>query len=75
MNFNAVWPQSDEAEPINYIRAVSTGPATPLVLSITTVRDIVNISISYRTTVFTKADIEYVESEFLNLLRQLEGPS
>ena len=72
MNLNTIWPQSNETKPINYFRAVSTGPATPLVLSITTVQDMVNISISFRTTVFSKADIDYVKSEFLSLLQHLK---
>lgn len=71
MNLNTTWPQSNQTKPVNYFRAVSTGPATPLVLSITTVQDRVNISISFRTTVFSKADIEYVKSEFLSLLQHL----
>lgn len=73
MNLNAIWPQSDNERPVNYIRAVSTGPATPLVLSITTVRDITNISISYRTTVYSEPDIEYVKNEFINQLQYLES--
>jgi NRPS condensation-like uncharacterized protein len=71
MNLNTIWPQSNQTKPVNYFRAVSTGPATPLVLSITTVQDVVNISVSFRTTVFSKADIEYVKSEFLSLLQHL----
>jgi hypothetical protein len=75
MNLNTVWPQSGGERPIDYLRAVSTGPATPLVLSITTVRDVVNIGLSFRTTVFSPADIERVKSEFVNLLKHLEDPS
>lgn len=74
MNLNTIWPQDNRQQPINYFRAVSTGPATPLVLSITTVRDIVNIGISFRSTVFSPADIEYVKNEFLKLLLQLRNP-
>ncbi len=43
MNLNPLWEQGDEDRTIDYFRAVSTGPITPLVLSVTTVRDIVNI--------------------------------
>ncbi len=75
MNLNTLWPQSAGEQPVDYLRAVSTGPATPLVLSITTVRDVVNIGLSFRTTVFSPADIERVKSEFLNLLKHLEDPS
>lgn len=75
MNLNTVWPQAGGARPIDYFRAVSTGPATPLVLSITTVRDIVNIGLSYRTTVFEPTDIARVKSGFLNLIEHLEDES
>ena len=75
MNLNTIWPQSNATRPINYFRAVSTGPTTPLVLSITTVQDRVNISVSYRTTVFSKVDIEYVKSEFPSLVQQLKDHS
>lgn len=72
MNLNSIWSQTDEANPVDYMRAVSTGPATPLVLSITTVRDIVNIGMSYRTTVFSEADIEFIRTRFLELVQQIQ---
>jgi hypothetical protein len=70
MNLNTIWPQTGESDQVNYIRAVSTGPATPLVMSITTVRDIVNIGVSYRSTVFTTTDMEFIKSRFLKLVQQ-----
>lgn len=72
MNLNTIWPQSNETTPVNYFRAVSTGPATPMVLSITTVQEMANISISFRTTVFSTADINHIKSEFLSLLQHLK---
>jgi len=73
MNLNPVWPQSGDEGMVNYIRAVSTGSATPLVLSFTTTGDIANISISYRTTVYSTADIDQVKRGFLRLLENPEG--
>lgn len=73
MNLNPIWPQPNETTPVDYFRAVSTGPTTPLVLSVTTVQDKVNISISYRTTVFTKVDIDHFTNEFQSLLQQLKN--
>ena len=72
MNLNTIWPQPKDEHAINYFRAVSTGPTTPMVLSVTTVQDKVNIGVSYRTTVFTKADIDQVQSEVQGLFKQLE---
>src|SRR5262245_38305846 len=74
MNLNSLWKQQEEEEPIDYFRAVSTGPVTPLVVSVTTVRDWVNIGLTYRTTVFSVADIEHVKKFFLETVKRLEGP-
>ena len=72
MNLNTIWQTSGEQTQPNYIRAVSTGPATPFVLSITTVRDIVNIGVSYRSTVFTTQDMEFIKNRFMALVEQAE---
>ena len=37
MNLNSLWTSGQKRVPLDYFRAVSTGPATPLVLSVTTV--------------------------------------
>lgn len=78
MNLNTIWSQQNDADDtasksVNYFRAVSTGPTTPMVLSITTVQDNVNIGVSYRTTVFSPADFDHLRREFLSLLQQLKG--
>jgi hypothetical protein len=57
---------------MDYFRAVSTGPATPLVLSFTTVGEAANISLSYRQTVFTAGEVERLVGCFLNALAELE---
>jgi hypothetical protein len=66
MNLNTVWPQPDEARRVDYFRAVSTGPVTPLVASITTVGGKANVSLAYRSTVFGTSDIERVKQFFLD---------
>ncbi len=57
---------------IDYFRAVSTGPATPLVLSTTTAGNRLNVGLTYRTTVFSDSDIQQIKSTFLNCVHQLE---
>ena len=52
MNLNTLWPRRPGEPGWDYCRTVSTGPATPLVLSITTVADRVNIGVSYRNGLF-----------------------
>jgi hypothetical protein len=68
MNLNTLWPQSDEVRPVDYFRAVSTGPVTPLVASITTIGPVANIGLTYRTTVFGAPDIERIKASFLGPL-------
>jgi NRPS condensation-like uncharacterized protein len=69
MNLNSLWEQGEEA-PLDYFRGVSTGPITPLALSVTTFGDRANLGLSYRTTVFSRLDIENLKSRFLEYLRE-----
>jgi len=71
MNVNSIWPQTDAATKIDYFRAVSTGPATPLVLSATTAGNHLNLGLTFRTTVFSDADIQQVKGTFLNCVEQM----
>jgi hypothetical protein len=70
MNLNPLWAPNDRHGPLDYFRAVSTGPVTPLVLSVTTVGERVNLGVSYRTTVFSKPDIENLQSRFREHLEE-----
>lgn len=71
MNLNTVWPQPEGSQPVDYFRAVSTGPATPLVASITTIGPVANIGLTYRPTVFGASDIEHIKTSFLHPLGPL----
>lgn len=71
MNLNTLWPQPEGSRPIDYFRAVSTGPATPLVASITTVGRVANIGLTYRPAVFGAPDIERIKAAFLDPLGAL----
>jgi hypothetical protein len=73
MNLNGLWPQTDDAQPVDYFRAVSTGPVTPLVLSFTTVGRTANIGLSYRATVFDASEIERIKGCFLAPLGTLDA--
>lgn len=72
MNLNSLWGRAGDDMPVNYFRAVSTGPATPLVLSVSTVRDVMNIGLSYRSTVFSQQDIQDLKCRFMEHLKQLK---
>ena len=71
MNLNTVWPQPEGCRPVDYFRAVSTGPATPLVASITTIGPVANIGLTYRPTVFGAPDVERIKASFLDPLGPL----
>ena len=71
MNLNALWPQPEGSRPVDYFRAVSTGPVTPLVASITTIGPVANIGLTYRPTVFGEADIERIKACLLDPLGPL----
>ena len=71
INLNSLWKMPDNKIPVDYLRAVSTGHATPLVFSFTTVNDVLNIGVSFRTTVFSDTDIEKIMSNFSNCIYNL----
>jgi hypothetical protein len=72
LNLNSLWPAESADSPLDYFRGVSTGPATPLVLSVTTVRHHANIGLSYRSTVYSPEDVEGFKGRFLHELAQLK---
>jgi hypothetical protein len=77
LNINAVWERAGggEAAPGEYIRAVSTGPACPLVLTVTAARDVLHVGISFRADVFSRATVEGVKAAFARSIESLrEGP-
>jgi len=71
MDLNHCWPQPPDARAVDYCRAVSTGPVTPLVLSITTIGPVANIGLTYRPTVFSALEIERIKDCFLDPMRLL----
>ena len=56
---------------LDFSRAVSCGPALPLVVSPTTIHNRMNIAVSYRTTGFSQAKIEGVMESFVGQLESL----
>ena len=75
MNLNSLWDEAGRTRPPDYFRAVSTGPVTPFVVSITTANDSINVGITYRSTVFSRPQVERVKVEFLKLFDQLVRPT
>ena len=71
VNLNTVWEQNKEEGAIDYLRAVSTGPITPLVLSATTVKDKVNVGLTYKKTVFPESTIDSFVSDFKKTVEEV----
>ena len=59
--------------PADYFRTVSTGPATPLVLGVTTFGDHVNVVMTYRKAVFSAAEISAVRERFVTAIGELRA--
>lgn len=72
INLNTIWERSEDEARIDYFRAVSTGPVTPLVFSLTSVNDILNVGVSFRTTVFSESDIDRMVSLFSEYVSKIE---
>ena len=72
VNLNSLWDQSMEETPIDYVRAVSTGPVVPLVFSLTTVNDTINVGISFREAVFSRADCAKIIREISTYIHTIE---
>lgn len=75
MNLNPLWPPENRDGVCDCFRAVSTGPVTPLVLSLTSFGAVTNIGVSYRPAIYSAADIEVVKQCFIESVRELQGPA
>lgn len=73
INLNPLWPQPADAPGFDYLRAVCTGPATPLVLSPTTVGQVVNVGLTYRISVFAPPAVERLRAGFLAALAEAQA--
>ncbi len=62
---------STRASGLNYMRAVSTGPLAPMVLAFTMVGDVVNVGITFRTTVFHRDAVDGITAAMLQSIRTL----
>jgi hypothetical protein len=56
---------------LDYLRAVSTGPLSPMILAFTMVGDVINVGITYRTTVFRRDAVEGIAAAMLQAIRTL----
>jgi hypothetical protein len=71
INLDSIWAQPEETG-IEYMRTVSTGPATPLVFSLTTSWGRLHVGVSYRKTVFSERDVEIIITDFSKYIAGLD---
>ena len=73
VNLNSLWPPPAGEKPFDCFGAVSTGPLVPLVFSVMTVQDRVNLAITYRPVFFSEPDIERMKRDLVELVAGLEA--
>jgi hypothetical protein len=72
LSVDPLWAAGSARHPgIDYIRAVSTGPLAPMILAFTMVGDVINVGISFRTTVFRRDAVDGVAAAMLRSIRTL----
>jgi len=73
LNVNALWREAGGSAPPRYLRAVSTGPLAPLVVAATKAGSALELGFTYRTTAFSREDIDRVAGAVDAALAALEA--
>ena len=72
LSVSPLWPAAGGgATPVEYLRAVSTGPLAPMIVALTTAGDVVHAGVSFRTTVFGREAIDGIAAAMLHSIRTL----
>ena len=72
LNVAPLWAHAGGRGPApEYLRAVSTGPLAPMICAISTVDEVVNVGISYRTAAFDRRTVEGVVADMLSRIKSL----
>ena len=72
LHVDALWQRAPGVSPApEYVRAVPTGPLTPLVVAATTAAGRIEIGISFRTTAFTRGEIDRMAASILDRVEAL----
>jgi hypothetical protein len=69
---DALWPAA-RTYPfrLEYVRAVATGPLSPIVVALTTLGEIVQIALSFRTAVLDPERVDGIIADITNCIRSL----
>jgi len=73
LNVNALWRRDGRREPPPYVRAISTGPLAPMILGVTASGPVLNVGITFRTTVYSRDAVEGVAAGMLAAIGRLEA--
>jgi hypothetical protein len=72
INVDPLWTEAGgPLPPPEYLRAVSTGPLTPVVVAVTTAAGSLHAGISYRSAAFAPADADGIAAGILEGIRRL----
>jgi hypothetical protein len=72
LNVEAIWGDAPgDARVLHYLRAVSTGPFTPILMMPASVGDCLHIGVTYRTAAFGKEDIARISDKLVACARNL----
>jgi len=72
LNVDAIWKGVPGNTPVlHYLRAVSTGPVAPIVVAPASVGEGLHIGVTYRTSAFTREDIERINERLMTCARRL----
>ncbi|MFO1304919.1 MAG: hypothetical protein U1F54_14385 [Burkholderiales bacterium] len=72
LNVEAIWNGVPGKTPVlHYLRAVSTGPVAPIVVAPASVGEGLSVGVSYRTSAFTREDIERINERVMSCARRL----
>ncbi|MCC7326232.1 MAG: hypothetical protein IT521_05450 [Burkholderiales bacterium] len=72
LNVEAIWNESPgTARVFHYLRAVSTGPFSPMVMAPASVGDCLHIGVSYRTSAFSRDDMARIGAALVQCAHKL----
>jgi hypothetical protein len=73
LNINALWGGEGEASaPPHYVRAGSTGPLAPMVITLTASGEAIEAGLSFRTTVYSRDVAHGIAAGMLDSIRRLK---
>jgi hypothetical protein len=74
LDVEAVWREAcGAAPPTEYLRAVSTGPASPLIVATSSVGGELQIGFSYRVAAYTAEDIAKIAASLVNEINNIDA--